>query len=38
MTIEEKLKSLNNTLYITFDKNELKKGRFVATNIEMMGC
>ena len=36
--IEEKLKSLNNTLYITFDKNELKKGRFVATNIEMMGC
>ena len=29
---------LTNTLYITFDKNELKKGKLVATNIEMMGC
>ena len=35
---EEKLKHLNNTLFITFDKNELKKGKLVATNIEMMGC
>ena len=36
--MEEKLKSLNNILYITFDKNELKKGKLVAINIEMMGC
>lgn len=35
---EEKLKRLNNTLFITFDKNELRKGKLVATNIEMMGC
>ena len=29
---------LTNTLYITFDKNEMKNGKLVATNIEMMGC
>ena len=36
--IEEKLDSLNGTLYITLDQNELKKGKLVATNIEVMGC
>lgn len=35
---EEQLKYLNTTLYITFDKNELKKGNLIATNIEAMGC
>ena len=36
--IEEKIENLNGTLYITLDQNELKKGKLVATNIEMMGC
>ena len=36
--IEEKIKNLNGTLYITLDQNELKKGKLVATNIEVMGC
>lgn len=37
--IEEKIKRLkNNTIYITFDKNEMKKGILVAKNIEIMGC
>ena len=29
---------VNGTLYITLDQNELKKGKLVATNIEVMGC
>ena len=36
--IEEKIENLNGTLYITLDQNELKKGKLVATNIEVMGC
>ena len=36
---EEQLKKLENyTMYITLDKEELEKGRLVATNIEGMGC
>ncbi len=35
---ESQFYRLTNTLYITFDKDELKKGNLVATNIEMMGC
>lgn len=35
---EEQLKRLNNIIYVTFDKDELRKGNFVATNIETMGC
>ena len=35
---EQQLKRLNNIIYVTFDKNELKKGNFIATNIETMGC
>ena len=35
---ESQFYCLTNTLYITFNKNELKKGNLVATNIEMMGC
>ena len=36
---EEKLKELYKyEIYITFDKNELKKGNLVAENIEGMGC
>ena len=35
---EEQLKRLNSIIYVTFDKVELKKGNFVATNIETMGC
>lgn len=36
---KEQLKYLyGNTIYITFDKNELKKGKLVAINIEVMGC
>ena len=36
--IEEKIENLNGTLYIILDQNELKKGKLVATNIEVMGC
>lgn len=36
--IEEKIENLNGTLYITLEQNELKKGKLVATNIEVMGC
>ena len=36
--IEEKIENLNGTLYITLDQNELKKGKLIATNIEVMGC
>ena len=35
---EEQLKRLNNIIYVTFDKDELGKGNFIATNIETMGC
>lgn len=35
---ESQFYRLTNTLYITFDKDELEKGNLVATNIEMMGC
>ena len=35
---EEQLKRLNSIIYVTFYKGELKKGNFVATNIETMGC
>ena len=35
---EEQLKRLNNIIYVTFDKDELRKGNFIATNIETMGC
>lgn len=36
---EEQLKQVEkNTMYITLDKDELKKGNLVATNIEGMGC
>ena len=37
--IEEQLKDIYKYgLYITLDKDELKKGRLVAVNIEGMGC